>query len=316
MIRSILLCGLVSLTSSLTALDLPPIEVETFTYKKVGDLEIKLDVHRPGDEKVRPLAVWIHGGALINGGRNGVGPARQLLQHGYCVATIDYRLAPETKLPEIISDLEDAFRWLRENGKERFYADTSKIAVIGGSAGGYLALTSGFRVEPPPTVVVAFWGYGDIVTEWLTEPSPHPGHKKRGPLSSDEMKAIESGPAVANAEDREGDGGAYYSTTRQLGVWPEKVGGIDEEDIEKFYPYMAVKNVSPSYPPTLLIHGTEDTDVPHEQSEMMVHEFKKYGVPFEFASVKGGEHGLRGATKEDIAAANARMVPFILRWMK
>ena len=68
--------------------------VTTFTYKKVGDLEIKLDAHRLADSKIRPLAVWIHGGALINGGRSGIGPGRQLVQAGYVVVSIDYRLAP------------------------------------------------------------------------------------------------------------------------------------------------------------------------------------------------------------------------------
>jgi hypothetical protein len=43
--------------------------VTAFIYKKIGDLEIKLDGHRAADKKIRPLAVWIHGGTLINGGR-------------------------------------------------------------------------------------------------------------------------------------------------------------------------------------------------------------------------------------------------------
>jgi dipeptidyl aminopeptidase/acylaminoacyl peptidase len=205
---------------------------------------------------------------------------------------------------------------MRSHGQEKFYADTSKIAVFGGSAGGYLALTAGFRVDPPPTVIVAYWGYGDLVTEWMTAPSPHAGHKTRGPISAKEMAAIEAGPPVANAKDRELDAGPYYATTRQMGVWSEKVSGFSEKNVEKFSPYMAVENVSSAYPPTLMIHGTEDTDVPHEQSGMMAREFEKYGVPFEFISVEGGEHGLRDAKKEAIEAAHAKVVPFVLKWMK
>jgi acetyl esterase/lipase len=148
--------------------------VTTFTYKQVGDLEIKLDVHRSADNKIRPLAVWIHGGALINGGRQGIGPGRTLLAEGFVVVSIDYRLAPETKLTAIISDVEDAFKWIRKHGREKFQADTSMIAVLGGSAGGHLTFTTGFRVQPPPTVLVAYWGYGDLIGDWYSKAQPAP----------------------------------------------------------------------------------------------------------------------------------------------
>lgn len=291
------------------------ITVETFTYKKVGDLEIKLDVHRADDDVVRPLAVWIHGGALINGGRQGIGPGRQLLDAGFVVCSIDYRLAPETKLPEIISDIEDAFKWIRANGNEKFNADVSKIAVLGGSAGGHLTFSSGFRVDPPPTVLIAYWGYGDLIGPWLSEPSPHPRHQSKT-LTDAEMKAIEAGTPVANSKDREGDGGAYYQTCRTKGIWPEKVSGFDETDTKSFEPFMAAKNVTPDYPPTLMIHGTEDTDVPHEQSLIMKREFEKHGVDHVLISVEGGEHGLGGAKREDIDAARAAMLPFVEKFMR
>ena len=287
----------------------------TFTYKKVNDLEIKLDAHRLADKKVRPLAVWIHGGALINGGRSGIGPGRQLVQAGFVVVSIDYRLAPETKLPEIISDIEDAFKWIRKYGREKFQADTSKIAVLGGSAGGHLTFTTGFRVKPPPTVLVAYWGYGDLIGPWLSQPSPHARHQSRT-LTSAQMKAVEAGPPVANSYDRKGNGGAYYQTCRRLGIWPEKVSGFAETDAKKFAPFMAAENVSPKYPPTLMIHGTKDTDVPHEQSLIMTREFKKHGVPHRLISVKGGEHGLGGGKSEDIRAAYAAVLPFLDKYMK
>ena len=83
----------------------------THTFKKVGDLEIKADVYQPeqakGDGK-RPVVVWIHGGALINGHRESV-PKWLLdgsLAQGWNVVSIDYRLAPETRLFHIIADLE------------------------------------------------------------------------------------------------------------------------------------------------------------------------------------------------------------------
>src|SRR5689334_23280427 len=73
---------------------------ETFTYKTVGTCAIKADVFRPSSKERRPVAVWIHGGALIMGDRRGIDPVLrdELIKAGYVVVSIDYRLAPEAKL--------------------------------------------------------------------------------------------------------------------------------------------------------------------------------------------------------------------------
>lgn len=284
----------------------------TYTYKTVGDLEIKLDAHRIDDGKIRPVAVSIHGGALMNGGREGMGRTqRDLLKEGYCVVSIDYRLAPETKLPEIIADVEDAFRWIHANAREKLKGDASRLVVLGGSAGGHLTLSTGFRIKPRPAVLISFWGYGDLVGPWLSQASPHAQHHS-SKMGEAEATKIETDPAVANATDRKGNGGAYYQRCRQLGIWPNKVSGWDPKtEPEKFYPYMAVKNVTKDYPPTLMIHGTADTDVPFEQSQMMANQFQKHGVPFELIRVENGEHGLRDADKKEIEAAYQQVLPFI-----
>lgn len=291
--------------------------VRTFTYKQVGGLEIKLDAHRVWDSAIRPVAVWIHGGALINGGREGIGRVgRGLLEAGYCVVSIDYRLAPETKLSGIVSDVEDAFRWLREHGRAKLAVDPSRLAVVGGSAGGYLALTAGFRVEPRPTVVVAFYGYGEVVGPWYSEPSKFPRHL-RNTLGDAEMAAIEALPPVANGRDRKGNGSAYYQTCRKLGIWAIKVAGCDPvKERSRFTPYQALDNVSGDYPPTLLIHGTADTDVPYEQSARMAEELARHGVPHRLITLEGAEHGLADGRPADIEAAYAAVVPFIDRYLK
>jgi len=145
----------------------------TFTYKKVGRLEMKADVFRPNDDNVRPVVLWIHGGALIMGTRSGVDRRvmKRALHAGYALVSIDYRLAPETKLPEIVEDVEDAYAWVYKKGPELFLADRQKIAVLGGTAGGYLTLTCGFRAEPRPAALVSFWGYGDLIGDWYSKPS-------------------------------------------------------------------------------------------------------------------------------------------------
>src|SRR5687767_10814335 len=89
----------------------------THTYKQVGDLKILADVYPAAGEK-RPVVVWIHGGALINGHRESVPGwlVEACRTNAYVLVSIDYRLAPETQLPLIIEDVENAFRWIRKQG--------------------------------------------------------------------------------------------------------------------------------------------------------------------------------------------------------
>lgn len=291
----------------------PEISVTTHVYKTVDSLDIKADVHRPADDVIRPVLVWIHGGALINGHRESVSQRVKdmALDAGYVVVSIDYRLAPETQLPGIIEDLEDAFTWIRAKGPSLFQVDVSKIAVAGGSAGGYLTLTSGFRVEPPPTVLVAFWGYGDLVGDWYSTPSPHERHH-RIKMARDEAYKQVSGPPISDSRDRQGEGGAFYQYCRQYGIWPKAVSGWDpHHEADKFFPFMPLKNVTSSYPPTLMIHGSEDTDVPYEQSAMMAEQFKAHGVEHELITIEGGEHGLGGGDPAEIDAAYNSAMAFI-----
>jgi len=289
------------------------VRMQTYTYKRIGDLEIKANIYREDDEKVRPVIVWIHGGALIMGGREGINRRvkKMFLDADYAIVSIDYRLAPETKLPAIIEDVEDAFKWIREKGPELFDIDSSRIAVLGGSAGGYLTLATGHRVKPRPTVLVAFWGYGDLIGDWYSKPSPHPRHHK-SKIAEDEVRRQVSGPPIANSRDRKGNGGAFYQFCRQRGIWPGEVSGWDpHKEAKKYEPYMPVKNVTKDYPPTLLIHGTEDTDVPCEQSAMMAEEFKKYGIDHELLRIAGGEHGLAGGDPGRIDLAYQRAFQFV-----
>jgi len=239
-----------------------------------------------------------------------------LLNDGYAVVSIDYRLAPETPLPKIIEDVEDAFRWLRQEGREKWRVDASRIAVMGGSAGGYLTLVTGYRVMPRPAVLVSFWGYGDLVGDWYSQPSVQPRHQ-RVKLTQEKAYAQVSGPPIADSRDRKGDGGAFYQFCRQQGLWPKAVSGWDpHRETAKFYPYMPVRNVTAEYPPTLLIHGTKDTDVPYEQSVMMAEQLNKHGVEHELITIPGGEHGLGGGDPKRIDAAYQSALEFVKRHSK
>lgn len=305
-------------TADLNA-DEKPLVKTTHIFKTVGDVKIQADVFRPDDKEKRSVVVWLHGGALIVGNR--VGVPKQIVDlcraEGYVLVSFDYRLAPEVKLPAIIEDLEDAFRWLHEKGPALFNADTKRVVVSGGSAGGYLTLTAGFRVQPRPTALVAFWGYGDIDGEWYTKPSEH-YIKRLGIIDKDEVrKAINKGVLSGTEGDIGTARGRYYHYLRQNGLWTREVTGFDPaKDKKKIDAYCPVRNVTPEYPPTILIHGTEDTDVPYSLSVDMAKQLEKHKVKHELVTVKGAEHGLAGGDKKEVEAAYARAMAFIREHLK
>jgi len=293
----------------------PPV---THVFKRTGNLEIKADVHQPvSDTGARPVVVYIHGGSLINGKRESVqnwSPAAALVAAGVVVISIDYRLAPETKLPAIIEDLEDAFRWVREQGPALFHADPARIGVAGGSAGGYLALVAGYRVQPRPRVVFAEMSYGDLIGEWQRRPSIHPPHYVDSNLDEANAWRQVSGPPIANAQDRNGDGGAFNDFIRRNARWPKTISGWDPRtEQEKFVPYLPVRNVTPDYPPAFLLHGAADTDVVPEQPRLMAAEFARHGVEHQLVFLPNGEHGFRGADPDLVEAARREAVDFVLK---
>ena len=61
----------------------------------------------------------------------------------------------------------------------------------------------------------------------------------------------------------------------------------------------------------MLIHGTADTDVPHEQSVMMADELQRAGVEHQFFSLENGEHGFGGADPQAIDDAYVKAIAFL-----
>jgi acetyl esterase/lipase len=286
---------------------------QTHVYKQVGDTKIKADVYRPADKKKRPVLVWIHGGALITGSREGVsGRLRRLAaDEGYVLVSIDYRLAPQVKIKEIISDLRDALQWIREKGPELFGADTSRLVVSGGSAGGYLTMMAG-TLEPRPKALVTYWGYGSLDAKWYTQPSEH--YRKVVPLIDKDTAWAGVGKSVVTGAsgDAGRQRGRFYLYCRQNGLWTRTVTGFDPaKERDKITPFCPVRNITKDYPPIVMIHGTADTDVPFEESANMAFELQKHGVRHELLTVPEGGHGLGGGDRRMIEWAHERALQFI-----
>jgi acetyl esterase/lipase len=287
----------------------------TFTYKQVGDLQLRADVYRPAGNATRiPVVVNIHGGALMKMDRSSLSETAKLLaERGFIVVSPDYRLGPETTLPGIIRDVVDACAWVRREGPGLFGADAGRLAVVGASAGGYLALAAGYQVDPKPDVVVSEFGFCELIGNWATRPSPDPEHWETK-MSREEAERLPLGKPVANASERPFNILPYYNYFRQNGLWPKMLTGWDPvREKEKYLPYMPLYNVTPAYPPTILVHGTRDPDVPVEQSRLMADQFRKHGVKHETVFVEGAEHGLRGVDAAQVQAAYRSAAEFVAR---
>jgi acetyl esterase/lipase len=264
---------------------------QTLVYKTIGNTAIRADVYRlPGDEP-RPAIVWIHPGALIMGSRDMLpeDERERFLKAGYVVVAIDYRLAPETKLPEILKDVDDAHRWVRETGSRLFHVDPERVATVGASGGAYLALMAGARVQPKPRAVVSFYGYGDIAGPWYSRPDPfyltQPRVAKADAYKAVGTQELSESPATTR--------GAFYTYCRQNGLWPREVVGLDPDtdaDAKRLAAYSPERLATPAYPPTLLLHGDKDVDVPFEMSERMADALKGQGVAHGLYRLEGFNH--------------------------
>ena len=289
--------------------DLIPYSKHIYTYKIVNNHEIQANVYRYPGKEVRPAIIWIHGGALIFGTRNWLSSEQleQYMNAGYNVVSIDYRLAPETKLASIINDLEDAYAWVRSKGPALFNIDPDRITVVGHSAGGYLTLMAGFRLKPPPSALVSFYGYGDITGPWYSQPDSFYNQKPSIPQDQ-AIEYVGDSTVFPNGRSK------FYLYCRQQGVWPREVSGHDpEKEVAWFSEYEPLKNISRSYPPTLLLHGEKDTDVPYEQSVLMSKAFKRHNVDYEFISNPDWGHGFDGAGLKDqsVQEAFGRILKFL-----
>jgi acetyl esterase/lipase len=102
--------------------------------------EIPVRIYNPSPGETLPMVIYVHGGGWVMGSLDVVDrPCRELANAAPCiVASLGYRLSPETKFPGPVEDCYAATRWLVENSEE-LGADRHQIGIAGDSAGGNLA---------------------------------------------------------------------------------------------------------------------------------------------------------------------------------
>jgi acetyl esterase/lipase len=256
-------------------------------YKEEVNFSIKADFYGTNKENA-PVIIYIHGGGLIWGTREEISEdmIKHYINNGFSLFSIDYRLAPATKLPEILKDIEDAILWIQSEGPKQFSIDPKKIAVVGSSAGGYLALSTGTFTHKP-LAIVSFYGYGDLIGSWATSPSKY--YCQKDIVSKELANKLITNQIITEASVEERF--LFYVYARQNGVWIEEITGINPlNNKEDLYPFCPNRNITKEFPPTLLLHGTKDTDVPYEQSVFMRAALIKQSVDVRLITIPNGEH--------------------------
>jgi acetyl esterase/lipase len=218
----------------ITGVQSPETRMDTATYVVRNRKPLGLDLYRPASQSSRPLpvVVMIHGGSWRGGSRSELsGLNRYLAARGYAVAAISYRLAPEYRHPAASEDLHSAVQFLKSNAL-RFGLDATRIALIGRSAGGQLALLEAYTSKDPAIRgVVAFYPPSDQVFGYENP----------------------SNPRVINS----------------IEVLENYLGGNPRTKPDAYRTASPINFVSSSTVPTLLIHGDKDELVWVRQSERL-----------------------------------------------
>jgi acetyl esterase/lipase len=245
-------------------------------YGHAGGEDLQLDLFAPKDvEGPFPAVVILHGGGWTKGTHEFFRPlAGALAARGYVAASVGYRMAPRHRFPSQIQDVKCAVRWLRANA-ERFRIDRERIAALGFSAGGHLALLLGLTQDKDE-----FEGDG--------------GNREQ----SSRVQAVIniSGPTDLTRPE-------WPEVTRT--VFFDLLGGSREQLADAYRTASPITYVHRGAPPVLTIHGTSDPVVPYEQAQLLHAALRKAKVSSRLIPLHGKNHGENWTLKEHQRIATA-----------
>jgi len=233
----------------------PPVRIDTATYVVRDGKPYGMDLYRPlNSSSLLPVVIMIHGGSWRGGARSDLPDLnRYLAARGYAVAAISYRFAPRYPHPAASQDAHAAIEFLKSNAA-RLGLDPSRIAIIGRSAGGQLALLAAYTENDSGIRgAVGFYTPSDQVFGY-----EHPTNPRvlNSTMILEDFLAGNPGTAPA----------AYASSS-------------------------PINFVGPSTVPTLLVHGTQDELVFAKQSERLDERLAAAHRPHLFLLIPWGVHG-------------------------
>ena len=228
---------------------------ETREFKRCEGIRLCFDRYSTSNT-ARGCVAFLHGGALLLGGRSDLPNEVVDLLHQYHfdVVSLDYRVLSEASLDEIHEDVRDGCRFIRN-----LYPSVPLI-LAGYSAGAYLALSGGVE-DGLVDGICAFAGYGDLGARWYREPSEFFRQYKDVSYVAQRLRECSDFLSLDERID-------LYIYLRQTGTWPQYALGnlFSEPRLRELSP---LHNLTRNYPPTVLIHGTKDCDVPYSASQDM-----------------------------------------------
>ncbi|KFZ23672.1 hypothetical protein V502_01855 [Pseudogymnoascus sp. VKM F-4520 (FW-2644)] len=243
-------------------------------------------------QKTCPLLVHFHGGGLFMG--TNLEPRFLPLElaeaKNAIIVSPTYRLIPEATGSDILDDLRDFWEWTLQS-LSTFVAekwpglilDLARIAVSGESAGGYLALQSGF-LFPSADIKVVMGQYCAIYPDIKWRPGPGEGAVEANEFIEAYLAQIKPGDIRLTSPFPEGmDLG---NAMRQSGRYNEWIG--EDERLRLDYCLRTVENI----PPIWIMQGIEDSRVPKESTDTMVARIRESRPEAQVLySVQPGEHG-------------------------
>jgi acetyl esterase/lipase len=234
-------------------------------YAHVGDLPLQLDLYLP--EKAHPpLIVYVHGGAW-RGGSKKENPLRPLVDEGFAVANVDYRLSTQVPFPAQAHDIKAAIRFLRAQ-QTALRIDASRIVIAGASAGGHLAALVG-------------------VTNGNKELEGNVGGNLE---QSSNVQGIISLFGASNFMTILGQSTEHGLSVR-VPALQLLLGGQPTEKPELARLASPVEHIDAHDPPLLLIHGDADPQMPPEQSKELAAAYQKAGLSVKLVIIPGAVHG-------------------------
>jgi acetyl esterase/lipase len=264
-----------------------------------GHRPLRLDLYTPTASAQRPLPllVFVHGGGWTIGHKRATasyadfpGVLASAARRGYVVASVEYRLSGEAPFPGSVQDVKAAVRFLRAQSAS-LGIDPGRVGLWGGSAGAHLAAMSAFAcgetaLDPKDK---ANAGESDCAQAFVGWYGPYDVAQLVQGAAAAAAAAASAGAAGAGAptDNTELLGGLAYLECTPAGCPPGRLRQASP-----------VAYVDRSDPPSLLIHGTADTLVPHVQTLGMAEALRGAGVPVEVLSIDGVNHGWAGPTPQ------------------